>query len=192
MKPIRNRPGAILGAFVAFAVFFSCTLAAETNSSQDDKSRADALVEQARESLKKAPSAGSRIAKEKELKAAAEALSKAFRICPTWPASSKPKDPWQITKDAGYRANLLTKAGESRKAVKELEEALGLIPRDKLDAKSYLMMLVGDSYFAAKDWAEAEKWYLNAEKTGLYGDREVLVPQKLEATREKLGRKSRP
>lgn len=191
MKTIQHSSRAILAAVFAFGTF-SSILAAETKTNQDDKSRADALVKEARESLKRAPSAGGKIAKEKERKAAAEALSKAFRICPTWPAPSKPNDPWQITKDAGHRANLLTKAGESRKAVKELEDALALIPRDKLDAKSYLMMLVGDSYFAAEDWAEAEKWYLNAEETGLYGDREILVPKKLAATRQKMGKKSDP
>ena len=51
--------------------------------------------------------------------------------------------------------------------------------------------LIGDLYTQEGNWAQAEEFYLKAQKTGLYGDRAKQVPQRLEEVRKMKGEPAR-
>ena len=73
--------------------------------------------------------------------------------------------------------------GQFEEARGEYEAALAGIPRQQKDAQSYVQMLIGDVYANEENWIEAEASYLQAQKTGLYGDRKQQVPSRLEKVR---------
>jgi sialate O-acetylesterase len=149
--------------------------------------RADELAKSAHAALKRASKLTSPVnkeAREKEVAAAAAAFREAMTIHPRWAIEGvDEKNPWAVAAARKARADLWSGIGEFEKARAEHHEALAKIG-SQLDAKSYIQMLIGDLYKQEQNWAKAEEFYLAAQKTGLYGDRKVLVPRHLEEVRK--------
>ncbi len=141
--------------------------------------QAKGLIQSAQEALKRAAAlAGPE--REKETAAAAEAFHEGMRLYPAWEIEDlDEKDPWSVVGARVKRAGLFCGIGEFDKARAEYEEARKATGRSP-DAGSYVDMLIGDSYQQQENWIKAEEYYLRAQKTGLYGDRKVEVPAKLE------------
>ena len=145
--------------------------------------RAQELAAQAQAALKRAAKlTGPEQAAERA--AAATAFREALALHPEWGIEGlDEKNPWAVVNARVARAGLWSGIGEFAKARAEYEAALKKTGKQK-DAKSYVEMLIGDACRAEGDLAQAEEWYLKAEKTGLYGDRKAQVPQRLEQVRK--------
>ena len=149
------------------------------------RTRADELMAEMNAALARADGwAGDedREAREKEHAAASEAFRKALMLDPTWKVREASSF-WEVIKKRGERAELWLKMGQFEEARGEYEAALAGIPRQQKDAQSYVQMLIGDVYADEENWIEAEASYLQAQKTGLYGDRKQQVPSRLEKVR---------
>jgi len=88
--------------------------------------------------------------------------------------------PWGFAFARRAQAEIWLERKQYDRARREYKAALAKAPRPMADLRSYLYMLIGDSYAREKNWIEAESAYLTAKKIGLYGDRKKLVPEKLE------------
>jgi len=157
----------------------------ETVSNQADAniSRADKLAKSAQDALQRASKLTSPVqkdAREKEIAKAAAATRELMSINPQWAIEGiDEKNPWAVIAGRKARADLWGGIGEFELARKEYHDALAK-SGSQLDAKSYVQMLIGDLYKQEQNWAKAEEFYLAAQKTGLFGDRKVLVPRRLE------------
>ena len=147
-----------------------------------DIAKADELAKAAQEALKRASKlkgAEQKEAREKEKAAAAQAFHEAMKIYPEWKIEdADQKNPWSVVGARVTRADIFCGIGEFEKGRAEYEEALKATSKQR-DARSYVEMLIGDSYKQEENWVKAEEYYLRAQKTGLYGDRAKLVPQRL-------------
>jgi len=94
-----------------------------------------------------------------------------------WPAL------WAFAFARHAQARLWMEMNQYDRARREYKAALAKAPPPMADLRSYLYMLIGDSYAKEKNWIEAEKSYLKAKKIGLYGDRKKQVPEKLKKVR---------
>lgn len=154
-----------------------------TAKGADAKKQADELVATAKSCLDKAKMLVGderKDAQKKQYSAAAEAYAKALEMCPGWLMDDAGKDPWNHAFARIKRGNLWKAMQQYDKAHEEYMADLSMIPADMLDLRSYLQMTVGDSYMDEQNWIAAEEAYLKAQKIGLYGDRKVEVPEKLE------------
>ena len=149
----------------------------------DDHRAADALVGSARTALAEADKMTEE-ARRREVAIARKAFVSALARCPDWKIDEVPKDDvWGTIAARKERADIWEQLGNSRRMCAEYEEALSIIPKQQADAISYLYMLMGDAFAKMGDWVEAESCYLKAQKSGLYGDRKIQIPQKLETVR---------
>jgi hypothetical protein len=152
-----------------------------------DVAKADALAKAAQESLKRArglKGPDNEAARDREVAAAAAAFREAIDLYPEWKIDGlDEKNPWAVVSARTARSGIWSGIGEHAKARAELEAALAKTGKQQ-DAKSYVQMLIGDAYRAEGNLEMAEQSYLAAEKTGLYGDRKVQVPERLEQVRK--------
>lgn len=148
---------------------------------------ADALVVIAKQEISRAEKAAKDVnetERDAAFAAAREAFTKALEICPDWKIESVNEDnPWAVIEARRERTLLWEKLGEFERMRAEYEAALPAIPILQLDARAYLHMLIGDACAEAGNWIEAESYYLKAQKIGLFGDRKIQIPQKLETVR---------
>ena len=152
-----------------------------------DMAKAEELAKAAQEALKRAQGLKgpeNEAAREREVAAAAAAFREAIDLYPEWKIDGvDEKNPWAVVSARNARAGIFSGIGEHSKARAELEAALAKTGKQR-DAKSYVQMLIGDAYRAEGNLEMAEQSYLAAEKTGLYGDRKVQVPERLEQVRK--------
>jgi hypothetical protein len=149
--------------------------------------KAEKLAAAAQAALKRArglTGPDNQTAREREVAAAAAAFREAIELYPEWKIDGvDAKNPWAVVAARNARAAIWSGIGEYAQARTELEAALAKTGKQR-DAKSYVQMLIGDVYRGEGNLELAEQSYLAAEKTGLYGDRKVQVPQRLEAVRK--------
>jgi hypothetical protein len=109
-----------------------------------------------------------------------------MKLNPEWALEEvDEKNPWSVVGARVTRAGIYCGLGEFEKGRAEYGQALKATAKQR-DAKSYVEMLIGDSYRLESNWTKAEEAYLQAQKTGLYGDRKAQVPQRLAEVRKKM------
>ena len=123
-------------------------------------------------------------ARERQYAAAAEAYGKVLEMNPDWLLDGKAAtEPWSRFAAFQKRGDLWKAMNRYEQAREEYKRGFEKTSPAMVDLRSYIQMTIADSYFQEGDWIAAEEAYLAAQKIGLYGDRKVLVPQKLEKVR---------
>ena len=137
------------------------------------KQRAETLVATARE----------RVAAE-EYAAAAAAYAEALERYPGW--NIPEAGDWPRLRARRARADLWQSMKQYGKARAELRAAFDYPARDQLELRAWIHELIGDSFAAEGNWAEAEKAFHAAVRTGLYGGARDRVPTKLEDAKSRV------